>query len=548
MRLIRFLLRHSRQIVAFSVIAGVLSGASSTGLLALINSMLTGGSGSRGALLAGFLGLCLAALVTRVASELLLSHLGQETILKLRMELSRQILRVPLRRLEELGPHRVLATLTEDVPTITNVVSMVPILSINAAVLAGCLVYLALLSWQVFAAVTVLMVVGILMYQLPIGRAVHHMRAARDLNDDLYDHFRALTQGVKELKLHLERREGFLGSELEATARRYRDENIRGLRIFTVSASWGQVFVFLVVGLLLFFLPQLTGVSPQVLSGYTLTLLYLMSPLQTLMNAMPNIGRANASLNRVDAMGLQLAEAASSERAAAPAADRSWSRMDFMGLTHAYHREGEDGEFVLGPIDLTLRPGELVFIAGGNGSGKTTLAKLLTGLYVPDTGQILWNGRLVTDENREAYRQSFSAVFSDFYLFPSLLGIDDPGLDARADRYLEMLHLRHKVQVKDGRLSTLDLSQGQRKRLALLTAYLEDRPIYLFDEWAADQDPFFKEVFYRELLPELKKRNKTAVVISHDDRYYDAADRIIKLDSGRIVAESAPVEAVAAVS
>ncbi len=189
-----------------------------------------------------------------------------------------------------------------------------------------------------------------------------------------------------------------------------------------------------------------------------------------------------------------------------------------------------------------------MFIAGGNGSGKTTLAKLLTGLYVPDSGQILWNGHPVTDQNREAYRQSFAAVFSDFYLFPSLLGIADADVDARADRYLEMLHLRHKVQVKDGRLSTLDLSQGQRKRLALLTAYLEDRPIYLFDEWAADQDPFFKEVFYRQLLPELKKRNKTAVVISHDDRYYDAADRIIKLDSGRIVAESVPLEAVVAVS
>lgn len=542
MKLIRFLLRHSRRNVAFSTAAGILSGASSTGLLALINSMLSGGSSSRGTLLAGFLGLCLAVLVTRITSELLLSHLGQETILKLRMDLSRQILRVPLRRLEELGPHRVLATLTEDVPTITNVVGMIPILSINVAVLLGSLVYLAWLSWEILAVVAVLMVVGIFMYQLPMGRAVHHMRAARELNDDLYDHFRALTQGVKELKLHQERREGFLDSELEATAHRYRDENIRGLRIFTISASWGQVFVFLVVGLLLFFLPQLMDVSPQVFTGYTLTLLYLMSPLQTLMNAMPTIGRASASIGRVDAMGLQLAKAASSERVAAPAAGSPWSRMDFLGLTHAYRREGEDGDFILGPIDLTLRPGEIVFIAGGNGSGKTTLAKLLTGLYVPDTGQILWDGRPVTDENREAYRQSFSAVFSDFYLFSTLLGVGDSGLDDRAGQYLDMLHLRHKVQVKDGRLSTLDLSQGQRKRLALLTAYLEDRPIYLFDEWAADQDPFFKKVFYHQLLPELKKRNKTAVVISHDDRYFDAADRVIKLENGRIVTEPASVE------
>ena len=187
------------------------------------------------------------------------------------------------------------------------------------------------------------------------------------------------------------------------------------------------------------------------------------------------------------------------------------------------------------PIDLTLSPGELVFIVGGNGSGKSTLAKLITGLYVPDAGEILLDGILVDDRNRELYRQLFSTVFADFYLFERLLGLGLQDLDAQAKTYLEQLQLTHKVTIENGKLSTTALSQGQRKRLALLTAYLEDRPIYLFDEWAADQDPFFREIFYQQLLPELKQRGKAVLVISHDDRYFHLADRLLKLDYGQIV-------------
>jgi putative ATP-binding cassette transporter len=137
-------------------------------------------------------------------------------------------------------------------------------------------------------------------------------------------------------------------------------------------------------------------------------------------------------------------------------------------------------------------------------------------------------------------------VFSDFHLFENLHGMEM--LDDQAKHYLKRLQLDHKVQVQDGVLSTTELSQGQRKRLALMTAYLEGRPIYLFDEWAADQDPVFKEVFYYQLLPELKARGKTIIVISHDDRYYHIADRVIKMDSGKIVHDlpNVPEEAVAA--
>jgi len=203
-------------------------------------------------------------------------------------------------------------------------------------------------------------------------------------------------------------------------------------------------------------------------------------------------------------------------------------------VTHTYHREQSEYNFVLGPVNLSLRPGELVFLVGGNGSGKTTLAKLLVGLYQPESGTICLNGQPVTDANREAYRQLFSVVFSDFYVFEQLLGLVTPELDTQARYYLIRFHLDHKVRVTEGVLSTTELSQGQRKRLALLNAYLEDRPCYVFDEWAADQDPLFKELFYTRLLPELQARGKLVVVITHDDKYFHLADRLLKLEDGRL--------------
>jgi putative pyoverdin transport system ATP-binding/permease protein len=182
-----------------------------------------------------------------------------------------------------------------------------------------------------------------------------------------------------------------------------------------------------------------------------------------------------------------------------------------------------------------LHPGELVFLIGGNGSGKTTLALLLVGLYVPEQGYIRLNGELITDVNREAYRQQFTAVFAEPYLFESLLGYEDVDIEQRAREVLVQLQLEHKVRIEKGRFSTLDLSQGQRKRMVLLSAYLDNRPFCVFDEWAADQDPIFKKIFYTKLLPDLKRQGKTVIVITHDDRYFGLADYCIKLVDGQLV-------------
>jgi putative pyoverdin transport system ATP-binding/permease protein len=265
------------------------------------------------------------------------------------------------------------------------------------------------------------------------------------------------------------------------------------------------------------------------------TTLYLMGPLAGTIASISLFSRASVALQKVENLGISLSQR-SSEYCGVDRPERkiSFDRLELRGVVHSYHREQDDSHFVLGPINMTFRAGELVFLVGGNGSGKSTLAKIIAGLYSPEAGEMRLDGELITDKNRDDYRQLFSAVFSDFYLFENLLGLKETNLDAQAAEYLVQLHLQHKVKVRDGVLSTTAVSQGQRKRLALLTAYLEDRPFCLFDEWAADQDPHFKNVFYTQLLPELKARGKTVLVITHDDKYFHAADRILKLDYGKL--------------
>jgi putative ATP-binding cassette transporter len=545
-RLFSFLVRYTRHIprahlLGAGVVAlAVASGVANTALIALVNQVInTPEPGS--SLLLLFVGICVAFPVLRYAGDWLLIFLTETATLHLRTTLCARMLAVPLRRLEELGASRLNAILVNDLPTVASTMGLIPQLSLNVTVVAGCLAFMGFLSWRLLLGVLVFLVAGVVAYQVPLVRGHAHFQALREKGDDLFRHFGSLTDGVKELKLHQGRREAFLHERLQATAVEVQGHGIAAQRAFSLAVSWGQVLIFLLIGVVAFALPAFTRVERPVLTGFTFAILYMVGPMQAILNALAPLSRATVALDRVERMGVQLAEAARPEPARLPGkVTATWESLEMDGVTHTYVSERDGSSFTLGPIDLAFRPGEIVFITGGNGSGKTTLAKLLTGLYTPESGTVRLDGRPVGDTDIDRYHALFSVVFSDFYLFDALLGLGLEGdaLDADAARYLEQLQLDHKVRVAEGQLSTTELSQGQRKRLALLTAYLEDRPIYLFDEWAADQDPHFKHVFYHELLPELRARGKTVFAISHDDRYYPVADRLIKLDYGKVVLDT----------
>jgi putative ATP-binding cassette transporter len=537
-RMISFLLRLSRDIrfsrllMGLSAVAGLASGLASAGMMALVNTMITRSGQTSSALIWAFAGLCVGLPTLRYVSQMLLTKLTQNGLLVLRMRLTRRILAAPLRQLENLGAPRLLATLTGDVGAIVGSLAMIPTLLMHLALVTGSLAYMGWLSWSVLLQTLLFIGFGVVTYRLTLSRAVGYFYRTRALQDEMMASTRATVEGAKELKMHGGRRKAFLDAT-ESTLVALQEQNRTGTLAFAAASSWGQVLFFLLVGVLVIVLPRFQPVEREVLIGYTIVLFQMMSPLEVLMNSVPALSQAVVASHAVEQLGFSLeSETREKQEVAAPPAE--WTSLQLEGVMHSYHRENEEESFELGPIDLGFRPGELVFIVGGNGSGKTTLAKLILGLYAPEEGEIRLDGKLVTDENREAYRQKFSAVFSDFFIFRTFYGMDASALNNEARRYLKKLHLEQKVKVENDTLSTIDLSQGQRKRLALLAAYLEDRPIYLFDEWAADQDPVFKKIFYNELLPELKKRGKTVIVISHDDHYFYVADRIVKLDYGQL--------------
>lgn len=537
MHLIYYLFKTFRVAFLLALLAGALSGLCGIGLVGLVPLTLNSGSAPlfvQEWLGWIFFGLCLLLVLTRVATNLLLAHLGQTTVFQLRMELTRQILRVPLRRLQEIGVPRLFALLTDDVASIAGACELLPLLLINFAIVASCLAYLGWLSWPVLMLIGVMIGFGVLSFRIAQYKALRDLQAAREQNDVLFSHMRGLTEGIKELKLRRAGQKSFVSKNLEPTAAAYRRHYMAGMGLYVLASNGGNGLFYVAVGLILFVLPEWSSLSSEVLTGCVLAIIYMMAPLSVIMTNLPILGRAGIALNKIEEFGRQLSAHGDYGVADRVCTEPFPGQLEFRGVTHRYHREDDDRCFALGPIDLTLRPGELVFLIGGNGSGKTTLALLLMGLYAPESGAIRLNGESITDANREYYRQYFSVVFSDFYLFESLLGFENRELDNRAREYLTQLQLDHKVKIEDGRFSTLNLSQGQRKRLALLVSYLEDRPFYIFDEWAADQDPVFKKIFYTEILPSLKARGKTVVVITHDDGYFHVADRCLRLEDGKI--------------
>ena len=586
MELIRFLFSISRARVVAVFVAGLVGGVANTYLLLLIRDALSPNA-DRAATVVAFVITGLIAMAGGVLAQVLLIRLTQDAIYALRTQLSSAVVSAPLECLERLGTHRLMATLTEDVRSLSMAVSALPNFCVDVVTIIGCLVALAVVSGPIFTVMVTGTALSILGVELLLRRVRRLYHEAREGENELLRSFQSVTVGIKELKLHRGRRADFMQRHLLGAANTLRDKNVEAGSRASVAHGYGRLMQHLAMVVILFVLAAALHLPAHVMVSYVLITIFLAMPMQNFMSRIPDLMRGDVALSHIRAMNLSIR--ADGDELTLPYAGRpavTEARIEFHGVGYTYRGEvaplsqvGVDGPppgpppggphppghkrgkpphppgppppgppgdpgapapgFHLGPLDLVFEPGQVTFVVGGNGSGKSTLAKLLTGLYAPDTGYLTLNDERIDHANIEWYRQNCSAVFTDFHLFEDYLGFDRPGIDDEVRRHLADLRLADKVTVHNGRLSTVALSQGQRKRLALLTALLEDRPLYLFDEWAADQEPRFREVFYTEIVPGLARRGKTVVVITHDDRYYDGADQLVKLDFGRI--ESAPV-------
>lgn len=479
-----------------------------------------------------FFSIILFILFCRVMSETLLAQTSIDATVGLRKKIYRRISQLPVERLEQIGPSRLLTALNNDIGRITEGASVIPNILIAGSTLFGMLAFLMYLRLEVFIFIICVILFGAVTYRIPLMFGQRYIMKARNNFDGIQEGIKGLIYGAKELKLNQQRREAYLTENLHAFENKFSVAQKSGRLFLSLGLNYGTLISFYAIGMITYIMANYYAITQQNLLGIVMVLLYITAPIAAMINSMRGIIMARVAAKKLDA----LLEEMPVEVIGDIGDEVDCKQLRMKGVEYAYPGlKNEDSTFQLGPVDLTLHRGEVNFLVGGNGSGKTTLAKILSFHYIPEQGQLFFNDKLVTNENRENFRQSASAIYSDFYLFTKLFGLSPYELDHRAEQGLKQLGLEKKVTVKDGEFSSTNLSDGQKKRLALLVTYLEDRSIYIFDEWAADQDPEFKKIFYCSILPELKRLGKMIVVITHDDRYFHLADKLVKMESGKVV-------------
>ncbi|GFN33008.1 cyclic peptide export ABC transporter [Paenibacillus xylaniclasticus] len=468
-----------------------------------------------------------------------LIHIANELVYRKRVELIEVVLKAPFRRLERLEQGKIQAALNNDTETISEFSNIVVTGATSLVTLIFCFIYMGTISVYGLL-VSLFVIVTAAGLHFLFGRQAHRIwEQTRDIQNIFFAFIHHMTSGFKELTLHEGRRNDFQ-QDMVSSSRIYRDKRIRGDMKFANVNVIGELMFSLVVGVIAFLFPVLfPEMKAASVQTYVFILLYMTGPIHGILGTIPNLIRVRISWGRINNLAEELADDRSRteqsdqyESTDLPIEDGSFHTLELDRVMYRHPSRDEGTVFTVGPVSLSFRTGEVTFITGGNGSGKSTLARLITGLYAPDEGQVRINGKA---QEPEWLGRHFSAVFADFHLFEQLYGIDVSANRSAIERHLTRLRLEDKVQIGKGPLDTLALSTGQRKRLALLISYLEDRPIYLFDEWAADQDPEFRQFFYESLLPELKERGKCVIAITHDDRYFGLADKIVKLELGQIV-------------
>ncbi len=479
-----------------------------------------------------------------VGSATFIARVQRTTLLRLRLDLSNRILRTPLPELEN-DRGRLLTVLIQDVNELMQGAHRLPSFITAAFTFAGCMVYLAWRS-PLLTGIFLLLAAGAIACCLwPSFKLQSLLAPARATHQRGFSLLEDLRSGLKVLLQSPRRRDAFVLQHLAPATRAQGDVNTRITFWETLVARWGELYLLLGLGFIIFSIPWLGLTTFAAFGSFIFVVLFLLGPISTLASCFTQYRRVRFSLTAIEASGIDLTTPLSSPPPPA-GPPPSLGTIELRDVHFRYTPDPHTDAFALGPLNLRFDRPEIVFITGGNGSGKSTLLKLLTGLYPPSAGTIQVDDQIVAFPHNTAYRERFEVVFADHHVFPALLGQEDAAIDRRANELLGAVELSRKVEVRNGHFSTTDLSTGQRKRLALVIALLSDRPIVVFDEWAADQDPHFRRLFYDQFLPQLRDRGTLVIAITHDEMYFDRADRIIHLGEGRVLEDLRPAPGPAA--
>lgn len=451
-------------------------------------------------------------------------------IYDLSIQLVDKIFSTSYQNFERIDRGRVYTAFNDDITTIGRSTNVMLTLVTSTITGIGAFLYLAsIAAWATLLTVFIIASLS-LVYYFVSQSTDKYFEQARDSRNVFMRLLSGMIDGFKEISLHRNKKIEYR-ADVSVSAKEFKEKismaDIRFVNAFLI----GESLLVLLLGFVSFGMHELfPGLPFHTLLSFVVVLLYLIGPINGILNSVPEVMRFKVAWKRVNGFILEIP--ANLDLNKIPEVQlRDVESIKVEGIKFQYANGKDDQVFGIGPIDLEVNRGEILFIVGGNGSGKTTLAKLLIGLYEPQEGSISINGDIVKSADLSEY---FSAVFSPSYLFEKLYNVELEDKQEALSNYLKLLDLQKKVKINDSRYSTIELSGGQRKRLALLQCYLENSPVYLFDEWAADQDPGYRKFFYRTLLPEMRAMGKIVIAITHDDHYFDVADYIMRMDEGRL--------------
>lgn len=537
------------------ILLNLVNAAVSVGIIAYINHTFISQpvfNTLSGMSLGYFAVLVLLLLITTFISQYALTRLGHKFVYELRTKLVKQIIDTKVPQIDHLGSARLLASLSSDIQSITVAFVRMPELVQGVILSIGVALYLGWLSLPLLFIVMFWIAMTIWISTILVKHVYHHLTALREINDDLYQDYQSIIEGRKELALNHHRAEKLYKDDFLSHAKSYQARIIKADTFHLSAVNWSNIMMFAAIGLVFAVSSQL-DISMGVATTFSLTILFMQSPLLHAVGAYPTLQTAQVALDKIHSLALSDYK----PEFITDAAIKDWQSISLTDIRYRYDsvnnssapdlvvknsgfeesssENNDHASDILSEVNLTLNRGDVVFLIGANGSGKSTLAKIITGIFTPTTGSMKVDQQTISEVNNVDYRQLFSAIFSDQHLFKQLIGSqgNDPDMTL-VTSWLHKLNLQDKVSVTDDRLSTDKLSQGQRKRLAMLLSVAEQKDILLLDEWAADQDPAFRRVFYQTLIPELKAMGKTLFIISHDDGYFEHADRLLLMKEGKL--------------
>ena len=518
-------------LLRFAFMAAVAGGCTIV-VLSTLNSGAV--NASRGDTFGWLFGLFAAAAAAQIFSQRYLHITAftevEKSLHTYRMRQVERVRRCNLDALEEIGPARIFGALTRQTQTLATTAPAILAGAQSAISVVFALAYLAWLNVAALFLTVAILGLGFLVYMFRLRRARATLAEVNGQENELFDSVTDLIEGFKEVRLNAARSADlavFVAEISSRTCEMRTGVNVKLLEVYL----FGQLIFLTASGALVFLLPGFGFIQPEELLQTLTVILFLFGPIGSMTTASSAVANAPAACEVMLDLDRRLHQAVQGAGSrAVPGQSSDFAKIE---LRQVVYTHGQAGGFMVGPLDLTLRRGDVLFISGGNGSGKSTLLRLLTALYLPQQGQILVDGRVVDGDRREACQNLYSTVFSDFHLFQRLFGLGDVASDKILE-WLTTMEIEKKTGMHNGRFDTIKLSTGQRKRLALVVAALEDRPIYVFDEFAADQDPAFRRKFYDEILPALRARGKTVVAVTHDDRYFDRATRHLVMEDGRL--------------